>query len=94
MWLKNYYKIYLPPKSFFPYFQVKRDSEQLHIIREIQASITDWNMPQGVELKDYGRLRKDSELKVQSHDTNVKTKVRYVFVFDKVRIRPAIVATQ
>ncbi len=68
--------------------EVKRDSEQLHIIREIQNSITDWNMPPDVELKDYGRLRKDSELKVQSHDVSSadrgKLKVRYVFVFDKV----------
>ena len=44
---------------------MKRDSEQLQIIREIQKSITDWNMPAGLELKDYGRLRKDSELKVR-----------------------------
>ncbi len=70
--------------------EVKRDSEQLHIIREIQNSITDWNMPPDVELKDYGRLRKDSELKVQGHDTGDKdrgkTKVRYVFVFDKVML--------
>ena len=43
---------------------MKRDSEQLQIIREIQKSITEWNMPPGLELKDYGRLRKDSELKV------------------------------
>jgi len=28
--------------------------------------------------------RKDSELKIQSHDTANKTKVRYVFVFDKM----------
>jgi len=63
--------------------EVKRDSEQLQIIREIQVSITDWNMPPGVELCDYGRLRKDSELKMQAHDTATK-KVRYVFVFDKM----------
>ena len=31
-----------------------------------------------------GRLRKDGELKVQSHETNAKTKVRYVFVFDQL----------
>lgn len=69
--------------------EVKRDSEQLGVIKEIQMSITDWNMPPGVELKDYGRLRKDSELKVQSHDNATgggKTKLRYVFVFDKVMI--------
>ncbi len=103
--------------------EVKRDSEQLAIIRETQKSITDWNMPNGVELKDYGRLRKDSELKVQCHgdsgavstlaggviagggggggsnggvgggsggggggSASGKTKIRYVFVFDKVML--------
>ena len=51
-----------------------------------QASITDWSMPAGMELKDYGRLRKDGEIKIQSHDsTNGKTKLRYIFVFDRVR---------
>jgi len=64
--------------------EVKRDSEQLQIITEIQNSITDWNMPPGIELKDYGRLRKDSELKIQSHEGTSKNKVRYVFVFDKM----------
>ena len=29
-------------------------------------------------------MRKDSELKIQSHDNPNKTKVRYVFVFDKM----------
>ena len=37
-----------------------------------------------MELKDYGRWRKDSELKIQSHDNPNKTKVRYVFCFDKM----------
>ena len=32
-------------------------------------------MPAGMELSDYGRLKKDSELKIQSHDTANK-KVR------------------
>ena len=50
---------------------MKRDSEQLQIIREIQKSITEWNMPPGLELKDYGRLRKDSELKVGVHGHGV-----------------------
>ena len=35
-------------------------------------------------LRDYGRLRKDAELKVQSHADQGKIKTRYVFVFDKV----------
>ena len=32
-----------------------------------------------MELKDYGRWRKDSELKIQSHDNPNKTKVYIVF---------------
>ena len=65
----------------------KRDSELLNIIREIQHSITDWNLPAGTDLRDYGgRLRRDGELKVSSHEPNAKTKVRYVFVFDQVMI--------
>ena len=42
-------------------------------------------MPAGIELKDYGRLRKDGEIKIQSHDANnAKTKARYIFIFDRV----------
>ena len=63
--------------------EVKRDSEQIHIISDIQSSISD--LPDGLDLRDHGgRLRKDSELKVQSHEANPKTKVRYVFVFDQL----------
>ena len=76
--------------------EAKRDSEQLNIIREIQNSITDYTslLPPGVatlELKDYGRLRKDGELKILNHDhsagsSSAKTKVRYVFIFDQVML--------
>ena len=76
--------------------EAKRDSEQLNIIREIQNSITDYTslLPPGVatlELKDYGRLRKDGELKILNHDhssgsSSAKTKVRYAFVFDQVML--------
>ena len=46
--------------------EVKRDSEHLQVIREIQTSITDWNMEDlGSDLKFYGRMRKDGELKVK-----------------------------
>ena len=46
-------------------------------------------MPTGIELKDYGRLRRDGELRLQSHETNAtgvgkNAKARYLFVFDKV----------
>ena len=65
--------------------EVKRDSEQLDLIKAIQVSITDWNIQDiNMELKDYGRLRKDSELKIQSHDNASKTKIQCVFVFDKM----------
>ena len=69
--------------------EVKRDSEHLQVVQEIQTSITDWNMPEGIELKNYGRMRKDGELKVQSHDASLtggagKPKLRYMFVFDKI----------
>ncbi|CAB4060206.1 VAV [Lepeophtheirus salmonis] len=56
--------------------EVKRDSEQLHIIKEIEASINDWNMPDGYELKDYGRLRKDGELKSKMKRPPMSTKSR------------------
>jgi len=42
-------------------------------------------MPEGMELKDYGRLQKDGELRIRGHDDN-RLKSRYVFVFDKVMI--------
>ena len=68
--------------------EVKRDSEHLQVIQEIQTSITDWNVPDGIELKPYGRMRRDGELKVQSHDSlsggTTKPKLRYMFVFDKI----------
>lgn len=64
--------------------EVKRDSEQLVIIKTIQNSITDWNMPDGHELKDYGRLVKDGDLRVQNHEANGKMKPRFVFVFDRM----------
>ncbi|GFR22757.1 guanine nucleotide exchange factor VAV3 [Trichonephila clavata] len=65
--------------------EVKRDNETLQIIRDIQASITDLRMPEDLELKDYGRLLKDGELKIRSHDDN-RLKNRYVFIFDKVML--------
>ncbi|XP_059086195.1 protein vav-like isoform X2 [Tigriopus californicus] len=64
--------------------EVKRDSEQLVIIKAIQNSITDWNMPEGMELKNYGRLVRDGDLKVQNHEANGKTRPRFVFVFDRM----------
>lgn len=65
--------------------EVKRDSETLQIIGDIQQSITDLDMPENTDLKDYGRLLKDGELKLKSQD-DTKQKSRYIFVFDKVML--------
>ena len=65
--------------------EVKRDTETLEIIADIQSSIVDLEMPENTELKDYGRLLKDGELKIRSHD-ETRLKNRYVFVFDKVML--------
>ena len=59
--------------------EVKRDSETLQIIADIQASISDLEMPENTQLKDYGRLLKDGELKMRSHDDS-RLKNRYLFV--------------
>ncbi|XP_021933195.1 protein vav isoform X2 [Zootermopsis nevadensis] len=65
--------------------EVKRDSDTLQIMRSIQESIIDWDMPENTELKDYGRLLKDGELRIKAHDDQ-KIKVRYVFIFDQVML--------
>ena len=66
--------------------EAKRDSELLHNLDVIQKSIASLEMPSNSSLKDYGRLRKDGELKVQSHDTGTgnKLRTRYIFLFDKL----------
>ncbi|XP_054272231.1 protein vav isoform X2 [Macrosteles quadrilineatus] len=65
--------------------EVKRDSETLHIMKKIQESISDWDMPENTELKDYGRLIKDGWLRIKAHNDQ-KVKVRYVFIFDQVML--------
>ncbi|XP_013411701.1 proto-oncogene vav isoform X2 [Lingula anatina] len=65
--------------------EVKRDNEQLQLIQEIQDSIVDLQMPEKTSLKDYGRLLKDGELKIKSHEDN-RLKTRYIFLFDKVML--------
>ena len=65
--------------------EIKRDSETLEIINDIDKSIVDLEMPPNTELKDYGRLLKDGEVKMRSFEVS-KLKTRYVFVFDKVML--------
>jgi len=66
--------------------EAKRDSELLHNLEVIEKSIASLEMPSNSSLKDYGRLRKDGELKVQSHDSGSgnKLRTRYIFLFDKL----------
>ncbi|KAI5699474.1 hypothetical protein M8J76_016247 [Diaphorina citri] len=63
--------------------EVKRDSDTLQIMRDIQASISDMGMKVNHDLKEYGKLLKDGDLKVKSH-LDHKVKVRYIFIFDQV----------
>jgi guanine nucleotide exchange factor VAV len=65
--------------------EVKRDNAALQLIKEIQNSITDLQMPENTTFKDYGKLLKDGELKVKSHEDN-RQKTRYIFLFDKVML--------
>ncbi|KAK0180051.1 hypothetical protein PV327_005733 [Microctonus hyperodae] len=62
--------------------EVKRDSDTLDIIKDIQTSIVDWDVTDGTELKDFGRLLKDGELKVKAHGDQ-RVKARYAFVFEQ-----------
>uniref|UniRef100_A0A146M5X0 Protein vav n=2 Tax=Lygus hesperus TaxID=30085 RepID=A0A146M5X0_LYGHE len=65
--------------------EVKRDSDTLQIMADIQASITDWEGIEDTKLTSFGRLLKDGDLRIRSHD-NQKIRQRYVFIFDKVML--------
>lgn len=62
--------------------EVKRDSDTLEIIKDIQTTIIDWDVPENAELKDFGRLLMDGELKVKAHGDQ-RVKARYTFVFEQ-----------
>lgn len=82
--------------------EVKRDTEAIQIINDIEQSITGLNMPPNTQLTDYGRLVADEELRIRMpneikakpmQDTKIKLphdvkirQKRYVFVFDKVML--------
>ncbi|XP_015375691.1 PREDICTED: protein vav [Diuraphis noxia] len=63
--------------------EVKRDSDTLQIMNDVQKSIVDWNIVGMMELKNYGHLITDGELKIKAHNDQ-KLKPRYVFIFDQV----------
>ena len=56
--------------------EVKGDSEMLKLVKDIQNSIADLTMPDKTQLKDYGRLLKDGELRLCSHeDRKIKNRL-------------------
>lgn len=65
--------------------QVKCDSDQLVVLKKVHDNITDWDLPNECPLHCYGRLIKDGELKIKSHDDQ-KIHVRYVFIFAKIMV--------
>ena len=58
----------------------------MHNIEEIQKSITCFTLPENMTLIDYGRLKKEGELKVQNHESGSGSKLRsrYIFLFNKL----------
>lgn len=82
--------------------EVKRDTEALQIINDIEKTITGLNMPPNTQLSDYGRLVTDGFIRIKvphdsrtklPHDSKIKLphdlkikQKRYVFVFDKVML--------
>ncbi|XP_024086267.1 protein vav isoform X2 [Cimex lectularius] len=64
--------------------EVKRDSDTLQIMADIEESITDWESKQ-TKLTNFGRLLKDGDLRIKDHHIQ-KIKPRYVFIFDRVMI--------
>lgn len=65
--------------------EVKRDSDHLALLKQVKDNISEWHIPMDYPLQHYGRLIKDGELKIKSHDDQ-KIHSRYVFIFDKVII--------
>lgn len=65
--------------------EVKRDSDHLVLLKQVQDNISDWTLPENVELHTFGRLLKDGELKIKAH-YDQKLHMRYVFIFDKIMV--------
>lgn len=65
--------------------EVKRDSDHLALLKQVQENIIEWVLPADNPLSVYGRLLKDGELKIKSHDDQ-KIHMRYVFIFDKIMV--------
>lgn len=63
--------------------EVKSDSENLELIRQVIDSILDLNLPEGNDLTQYGRILHSGELSIKSpEDREVRN--LYAFVFHKI----------
>lgn len=56
--------------------EVKRDTDTLDIIKDIQRSIVDWGERTDIQLTECGRLLKDGDLKV-----NAVSKLKIVLLY-------------
>ncbi|KAL7033090.1 hypothetical protein ACKWTF_007481 [Chironomus riparius] len=65
--------------------EVKRDCEQINVIKKVRESIIDLNLPNGNDLSQYGRLLLDGDLNIKAHEDQ-KHKHRYAFIFEKIMI--------
>lgn len=66
--------------------EVKRDSDHLSLLKQVQENISDWELPPNFELYSFGHLLKDGELKIKAHAGDQKTHMRYVFIFEKIMV--------
>ena len=68
---------------FLKYHILKKSSPNFYFLILIkQASISDWSAENN-SLIEYGRLIKDGELKMRSHEDSRNAKLRYVFILNR-----------
>lgn len=63
---------------------LNKDSEHLNIIRKVQNSIVDLELPKGHELSKCGRLLFGGDLTFRVDNKDIKS--RYAFIFEKIMI--------
>lgn len=66
--------------------EVKRDSDHLSLLKQVQENISDWELTPNIELHSFGHLLKDGELKIKAHARDQKAHMRYVFIFEKIMV--------
>ncbi|OQV19931.1 Protein vav [Hypsibius exemplaris] len=65
--------------------EVKRDSEMIDLIKSVEDSITDLQMPENLHLTSYGHLHIDGIVRFRPHESTTP-KTRHIFVFDRVML--------